>query len=152
MSELHYEMLILVGLSILCSAHFWFLMIPNDVQSAIVVLPLVLIGLGHAVFSLMMGPIMPKVIANKEILTNCLSIQKIVESIIIMVFTQAVGSLRGSTGNYTAVSRLELAIVFTAMVMTVQMIPSESLLAIYAKMMLYKTKWQHGRRKTDTAV
>lgn len=71
------------------------------------VAPIVMFGLGHALFTTLVSPIVPKLVeGEQELLPICFSILKVLEGFCITIFTQMAGGLRQSTGSYTWVSLL----------------------------------------------
>lgn len=58
-------------------------------------MPLIIFGIGHALFTTLLSPTVPQIVDNNsELLPTCFSIIKIVEGFNITLFTQLAGWLR----------------------------------------------------------
>ena len=67
------------------------------------ILPLVIFGLGHALFTTVQGPTVPKLVKDKSQLGNTISLIKISESTGITIFTQLAGYIRMLSNGYNGV-------------------------------------------------
>ena len=66
-------------------------------------LPLILFGLGHALFTTLQGPTVPKLLKDHSQLPNVLSSIKITESLGITFFTYVSGYIRSISSGYSGV-------------------------------------------------
>ncbi len=109
-SDQVYEVGLLVSLCSVLSTHLSYLLLPPDLTWSLPIFPIVIFGLGHALFTTLLSPTVPKLIENKqELLPMCFSIMKIVEGFAITFFTQMAGELRQQTGSYFWVQTLLIA-------------------------------------------
>ena len=106
----------MISLALILSCHFSYLIMPDWPKSQISIWPLIPFGLGHALFTIMLSPTVPIIVTNKEVLSNCFSLMKILEGFNIMTFTLAAGYLRQLTENYTSVTMLLMTCCLCAMV------------------------------------
>ena len=67
------------------------------------VLPLFPFGFGHALFTTIQSPIVPKVVKKEEYLPRTFTYVKITESLAITLFIQFAGYIRQQTGGFTGV-------------------------------------------------
>ena len=106
--EKHYESLLMFSLTLLALTHIAYILLPDWSQCQMSIWPLVPFGLGHALFTIMLSPTVPKIVPNKDLLPNCFSLMKIIEGFNIMTFTYLAGYLRQRTGDYSSVTLLLL--------------------------------------------
>merc|ERR1712079_681289 len=67
------------------------------------IFPLIIFGLGHALFTTMQAPTVPKLVKNKDNLPRIFTYVKITESLGITFFVYLAGVVRQSTGSFTGV-------------------------------------------------
>lgn len=84
-----YEFGLMIGLSAVFFSHFCYLVMFEHITFKWVpIAPIVVFGLGHALFTTVFAPAVPYVIGNDpELLSTCFSMSKIVEGVIITSFT-----------------------------------------------------------------
>ena len=71
-----------------------------------VVIPIILIGFGHALQATLGGPMVNKIVPDKKEQARALSTMKIFEGSSIAFFTYVNGHMRQASGNYNAVGAL----------------------------------------------
>lgn len=88
-SDKIYEFGLLASLSSVLFVHTCYLVMPEHISMLwIPVIPIIIFGLGHALFTTLISPTVPKLIDNNaELLPMCFSILKIVEGFTITFFT-----------------------------------------------------------------
>ena len=106
--ESYYEILLFFSIGMILTVHMTYLMLsdvtdPDATGGLFCILPLVLFGLGHALFTTLQGPTVPKLIKDNSQLPNVLSYIKISESTGITIFTYLAGYIRQISNGYSGV-------------------------------------------------
>ena len=87
-------------------------------ESWMPVLPLFMFGLGHALFTTMQAPTVPKLVKNETHLSRIFTYVKITESLGITVFVYLAGYIKTHTGSFTGVSLMMLVCASVALLCT----------------------------------
>ena len=124
----NYPLGILFSLATLLITHLSYLLIPEQTRyKFIAVVPILLFGLGHALFTTLLSPTVPLIIKNNnDLLPMCFSFLKIFEGVAITCFTQAAGWVRQTTGTYSYVTVLLMSCNFMAILLAKELVAAES--------------------------
>jgi len=121
LGEKFFELLIAVSMGMIVVVHICYLSLqdvrnPGQDGGWLAIWPLMLFGLGHALFTTMQAPTVPKLVNREQDLGRVFTIIKITESMSITFFVFMVGYVRQSTGSFTGVSFMMLCCAITALV------------------------------------
>jgi MFS family permease len=91
-----YQVGLIVSLSMIFSTHTSYFLMPDHFYLKwLPIIPLIVFGVGHALFTTLLSPMVPQIIDNNsELLPTCFSIIKVIEGFNITLFQQIAGSLR----------------------------------------------------------
>lgn len=98
------------GLLCIFGVHFFYFLLFESDGGIVPIIPVFVFGLGHAIFTTLIPSTTPKILDSPDQLEVAFCTQKSGEGIIITIFTQLAGKVRQSTGSYTWVSALLLAV------------------------------------------
>ena len=106
--EAYFEILLFSSIGMILMVHLTYLTLrdvtePGQQGGLFCFLPLFLFGLGHALFTTLQGPTVPKLIKDQNQLPNVLSYIKITESSGITIFTYLAGYIRQISNGYSGV-------------------------------------------------
>ena len=106
--ESYYEIMLFGSIGMILIVHMSYLMMsdvtePGAEVSVFCILPLILFGLGHALFTTLQGPTVPKLVRDNSQLPTTLSLIKITESSGITIFTYLAGYIRQVSNSYSGV-------------------------------------------------
>jgi len=124
LGESYFELLLMASLALIFSSHITYLNL-SDTQastSMIQVLPLVPFGFGHALFTTLQGPIVPKIVPDKTQLSASFNLIKITESLGVTIFIWLAGYIRHATDSFTGVTIMMMFCTIVAMAATYQLI------------------------------
>lgn len=99
LGETYFELMLFASIAMVLAVHICYLTLSDvteegEVGGWITVLPLIPFGLGHALFTTMQAPTVPKLVKNKDHLSRVFTYIKITESMIITLFVFMAGYVR----------------------------------------------------------
>jgi len=120
LGEGYFELMLFYAIAMILVVHVCYLSLSDVAEDGAVggyltVLPLLPFGIGHALFTTMQAPMVPKLVKNENHLPRVFTYIKITESIGITLFVYIAGYIRQTTGCFTMVSFMMLGCTMIAM-------------------------------------
>lgn len=118
----YFELMLFYSVAMIMTVHMVYLSLQDvsegEIGGATPVTPLILFGLGHALFTTLQSPIVPKLVKSESHLSRVFTLIKITESIGIMSFVYMAGYIRQVTDSFTGVTMMMFGCALVALLAT----------------------------------